>query len=251
MAIKTALVTGAGIGIGRATCMALAKAGYHVIVTDVLVNAGAEVAAAIHNEGGSAEFIPLDVTRTEAVNTVVSEVEMQHGHIDVLISNAGIARITPIATMTDEQWDQIQDVDLKGMMRLVRAIVPGMRKAKGGAIVCLSSVSGTLYGWDEHTAYCAAKAGVSGLVKGLATELGRDGIRVNGIAPGLIRTAQTLDAENSMGQAGLDFFEGKVPLGRIGQPEDVADVALFLTSDEARYVSGQIITVDGALGLAG
>ena len=247
MAQQTALVTGGGIGIGRATSLALAAAGYRVIVTDVLGEESAEVVGAIKLAGGDAEFLALDVTDSANANDVVANVEKNHGALDVIISNAGIAKKTPLSTLTDEEWDATHEVDLKGMMRVVRAAAPAMRKKKSGAIVCLSSIAGSQVGWDEHVPYSAAKGGVAGLVRGLAAELSKDQIRVNGIAPGIIRSAQTLDEYHSVGQAGLDAFAPKIPLGRVGQPEDIADVAVFLASDAARYVTGQIIVVDGGL----
>ncbi len=247
MAEQTALVTGGGIGIGRATSLALAAAGYRVIVTDVLGEESAEVVGAIKLAGGEAEFMALDVTDTANANDVVANVEKNHGALDVIISNAGIAKKTPLSTMTDEECETTHEVDLKGMMRVLRAALPAMRKKKSGAIVCLSSVAGTVYGWDEHVPYSAAKGGVAGLVRGLAAELAKDQIRVNGIAPGIIRSAQTLDAYHSVGEEGLKAFASNIPLGRVGQPEEIADVAVFLVSDAARYLTGQIIIVDGGL----
>ena len=122
-----------------------------------------------------------------------------------------------------------------------------MRKAGKGSIVCLSSIMGVAYGWDEHVHYSAAKAGVVGLVRGLAVELARDGVRVNGIAPGYIRTAQLLSEQHSLGAAGAERAGGFIPMGRIGEPDEIADVALFLASNAARYLTGQVIVVDGGL----
>ena len=139
MAKDTALVTGGGIGIGRATCLALAGAGYRVIVTDVLGEESAEVVGAIKLAGGEAEFLALDVTDTTNANNVIANVEKSHGALDVIISNAGIAKKTPLASLTDEEWDATHEVDLKGMMRVIRAAVPAMREKKNGAIVCHAS----------------------------------------------------------------------------------------------------------------
>lgn len=139
------------------------------------------------------------------------------------------------------------DVDLKGMMRMIRAAAPAMRLSGGGTVVCIASVVGTAYGWSEHLPYSAAKAGVAGLVRGAAVELAGEGVRVNGIAPGFIRTAQTLDPVHSVGPEGLDATAPRIPLGRIGDPSDIADVVVFLDSAAARYITGQVITVDGGL----
>lgn len=240
---KTVLISGAGIGIGAATAKAFADAGYHVIVTDVLQEEGKSVAASLP----SADFYRMDVASTAQVNDVFAQVEAQHGALDTLICNAGIAKKIPLDDMSDEAWDTTLDVNLKGMMRMVRAAAPGMRNAGSGQIVCLASVVGTAYGWNEHVPYSATKAGVSGLVKAVAIELAADGVRANAIAPGFIRSAQTLDPVHSVGPEGLEAVAPSVPLGRVGEPSDIADVAVFLASDSARYITGQTITVDGGL----
>ncbi len=149
--------------------------------------------------------------------------------------------------MSDAEWDKTFEVDLKGIMRIVRAAAPGMRARKAGSIVALSSIMGVAYGWDEHVHYSAAKSGVVGLVRGLAVELAADGIRVNGVAPGYIRTAQALSIEHSLGPEGLEQAASFIPMGRVGEPDDIADVILFLASDAARYMTGQVVTVDGGL----
>ncbi len=133
------------------------------------------------------------------------------------------------------------------MLRVVRPAIPGMKAKGAGAVICLSSIMGVAYGWDEHVAYSAAKSGVVGLVRGLAVELARSGIRVNGIAPGYIRTAQALSAEHSLGPEGLEQAANFIPMGRVGEPEDIADVVLFLASPAARYLTGQVVAVDGGL----
>ncbi len=245
--MKTVLITGAGIGIGRATAKTFAAAGWRVIVTDVLPDEGASVVAEIESAGGTAEFHPLDVTSTEAAETLVAQIETAHGALDALICNAGIAHKVPLAELTDEKWDHTMEVDLKGMIRLVRPAVPGMQAKGGGAIVCLSSIMGVAYGWDEHVAYSAAKSGVVGMVRALAVELARSGIRVNGVAPGYIRTAQALSEKHSLGPEGLEKAADFIPMGRVGEPEDIADVIHFLVSDQARYLTGQVLTVDGGL----
>lgn len=240
------LITGAGIGIGRAAALAFARAGSHVVVTDVLEAAGQAVVAEITAAGGSAEFMALDVRSTEGANAVVAAVEARHGKIDTIVANAGIAHRVPLPQLTDEKWDHTFDIDLKGIYRIVRPALPGMKARKSGAVIALSSIMGVAYGWDEHVHYSAAKAGVVGLVRGLAVELARDGIRVNGVAPGYIRTAQLLSKEHSVGPD-ADKCGEYIPMGRIGEPEDIADVILFLASNAARYMTGQVVVVDGGL----
>ena len=243
----TALITGAGIGIGAATAVALAEADYRVIVTDILEEEGNSVADGINSGGGEAEYHRLDVTRTDEVDAVVANVQDRHGPLDAVVANAGIAHRVPLPELTDEKWDHTHEVDLKGVMRVCRAAAPAMRLAGGGTIIAVSSIMGVAYGWDEHVQYSAAKAGVVGLVRGLAVELARDGVRVNGVAPGYIRTAQALSEEHSLGPEGLEKAAQFIPMGRVGEPEDVAEVIVFLASDGARYISGQVLVVDGGL----
>jgi 3-oxoacyl-[acyl-carrier protein] reductase len=247
MTKQSVLITGAGIGIGKATALAFARAGYAVVVTDILEGEGAGVAEAITAAGGEAMFLRLDVTDTAATERVVAAAEERHGALDVVVANAGIAHKVPLAELDDAKWDFTMDVDLKGVFRVVRAAVPAMRERGKGAVVALSSIMGVAYGWDEHVHYSAAKSGVVGLVRGLAVELARSGVRVNGIAPGYIRTAQALSPVHSLGPEGLEQAASFIPMGRVGEPEDIADVALFLASAAARYITGQVLVVDGGL----
>jgi 3-oxoacyl-[acyl-carrier protein] reductase len=244
---RTVLITGGGIGIGRATSKAFGALGDHVVVTDVLEREGAAVVDEIRSAGGSAEFSFLDVRSTEAANKVVADVEARHGAIDAIVANAGIAHKVPLDRLDDDKWDLTFDIDLKGIYRVVRAALPQMKARKSGAIVALSSIMGVAYGWDEHVHYSSAKAGVVGLVRGLAVELARDGIRVNGVAPGYIRTAQLLSEEHSLGPKGAEAAGAFIPMGRIGEPEEIADVIAFLASSGARYLTGQVLVVDGGL----
>ncbi|WP_194291635.1 SDR family NAD(P)-dependent oxidoreductase [Rhizobium sp. ICMP 5592] len=244
---RIVIVTGAGIGIGQATAKAFAALGDHVVVTDILKAEGEETVRDIVASGGSAEFQFYDVRSTEAANALVADLEARFGRIDVIVANAGIAHRTPLENLSDDKWDLTFDIDLKGIFRLVRAAAAGMKRRKSGSIVALSSIMGVAYGWDEHVHYSAAKSGVVGLVRGLAVELAKDGVRVNGVAPGYIRTAQLLSEENSLGAEGAEKVPELVPLGRIGAPDDIADVIAFLASNSARYMTGQVLVVDGGL----
>ena len=244
---RIVIITGAGIGIGHATAKAFAALGDHVVVTDILEKEGKATAEAIAAAGGSAEFLHYDVRSRHRADEIVRDVEARHGKIDVIVANAGIAHKTPLADLTDDKWDLTFDIDLKAIFRLVRAAAPAMRARKSGSIVALSSIMGIAYGWDEHVHYSSAKAGVIGLVRGLAVEMARDNVRVNGIAPGYIRTAQLLSEENSLGPAGAEKAAEFIPMGRLGMPEDIADVITFLASNAARYMTGQVLVVDGGL----
>lgn len=246
----TLLVTGGGIGIGRATALRFAQAGYHVVVTDILEAEGAAVARQIVAGGGSAAFLPLDVRSSEQADAVVAAVLAARGAIDALVLNAGIAHKVPLERLSDERWEHTLDIDLKGMFRVARAALPSMRARRRGAVVGLTSLMGLAWGWREHVHYSAAKAGVIGLVRGLAAEVAADGVRVNAVAPGYVRTAQLLSEEHSLGAAGAELAAARVPLGRIGEPEDIADVILFLASAQARYVTGQVIVADGGLAVS-
>jgi 3-oxoacyl-[acyl-carrier protein] reductase len=245
--MPTTLITGAGIGIGAATARALANAGCRVIVTDILEEEGRSIASGIESGGGEAEYQHLDVTDTEEVGSVVSGVQDRYGPLHTVVANAGIAHRIPLTELTDEKWDHTHDVDLKGVMRVCRAAAPAMREAGRGSMIAVSSIMGVAYGWDEHVQYSAAKAGVVGFVRGLAVELARDGVRVNGIAPGYIRTAQALSEEHSLGPEGLEQAAEFIPMGRVGEPDDIADVIVFLASEAARYITGQVLVVDGGL----
>lgn len=242
---KIVLVTGAGIGIGRAVSGIFAAQGDHVVLTDVLEAEGEAAAAAIRANDGSAEFRPLDVRSTAAADALIADLNARHGGLDVIVANAGIAHRVPMSEMTDEKWDETFDIDLKGMMRVIRPALPAMKP--GAAIICLSSIMGTAYGWDEHVHYSTAKSGVIGLVRGLAVEYARRGIRVNGVAPGYIRTAQLLNPGHSLGPDAAEIASPYIPMGRLGEPEEIARVIRFLASSDASYLTGQVVTVDGGL----
>ena len=247
---KTVLITGASIGIGHATALRFAEVGYHVIITDILEQKGTELADAIRQEGGQSDYFYLDVRDTSNVEAVCHKIASQFGGLTTVVNNAGIAHKQPLDTLTDDQWDLTLDVDLKGMMRVARSAAELLEQSDNGSIVCLSSIAGANVGWAEHVPYSAAKGGITGLVKGLAIELASKNVRVNGVAPGLIRTAQSMSVEHSVGPEGLAAMEPSVPLGRIGTPQDIAGVIAFLASEQAAYITGQTIIVDGGLTVA-
>lgn len=239
------LITGAGIGIGRAAALCFAAQGDHVVVTDVLEDEGNSVVAEIQAAGGSAEFHPLNVRSTEAANALIGELNTRFGGIDVIVANAGVALRVPMSEMTDEKWHETMDIDLYGMMRVIRPALPAMKE--GASIVCLSSIMGSHYGWDEHVHYSTAKSGSIGLIRALAVEYAAKGIRVNGVAPGYIRTAQFLNPGHSLGPDAANIASPYIPMQRLGEPSEIATVIKFLASPDASYLTGQVVTVDGGL----
>ncbi|MCU1439241.1 MAG: short-chain dehydrogenase/reductase [Rhodoglobus sp.] len=243
----SAIVSGAGIGIGAAVAHRLAADGFHVVVTDILCDEGCAVRDQIIAAGGSAEFLELDVRDSEQVNHVFSAVQSGKFPLDVVVANAGVAYKQTFLGVSDAEWNHVVDIDLNGAMRMFREGAAQLQERGAGTMIAMTSIMGNNYGWSEHASYSAAKAGLIGLVRALAVEFGPAGVRVNGVAPGYIRTAQSLSEVHSLGEAGLDASRHYIPLRRIGEPEDIADVVAFLASRDSRYISGQIITVDGGL----
>ncbi len=242
---RGALVTGAGRGIGRAIARRLATAGAEVVVNDLDLDAAERTARHIVGDGGRSSAIGGDVTRTDDVEVLVERSVGVLGHLDVLVPNAGSIDNAPLTAMTDEAWTRVLDINLGGVFRCARAAAPHLRTE--GAIVTVSS--GAAWGSDRGQAnYAAAKAGVIGLTRTLALELAPR-IRVNAVAPGAIASDMTRATAAERGQGFADYVAeigARVPLGRIGEPEEVADVVCFLASPMARYVTGQVIKVGGA-----
>lgn len=241
------LVTGAASGIGRATAAAAAAKGYAVAVGTFADDPydAAEVVEEIDAAGGTAISVSANVRDSQEMAAAVAATVSRFGRIDGVVANAGVLKLAPLDVLTDEDWERILDVDLTGVMRTVRAAAPSL--PNGGAVVVVSSIAGAAVGWKGHTPYASAKAGLLGFVRSAALELGPAGVRVNAVLPGVIESPQSLDAVNSGGPVGLLRSAPSIPLGRVGQPADVADVITFLLSDAARYVTGQSLTVDGGL----
>jgi 3-oxoacyl-[acyl-carrier protein] reductase len=235
-----ALVTGGSRGIGAAISRGLAEAGARVAVN---YRGGQEAAESIAREVDGLA-VQADVSNPDEAKELVERVESELGDIDALVNNAGVTRDTLIARMTDEDWDTVIDTNLRGTFNTARAVSRKMLRRRAGSIVNLSSVVG-LHGNSGQANYAASKAGIIGLTKALARELGSRGVRVNAIAPGYIATELT-DVLNEE-QRGLILQN--TPLGRLGEPEDVAGAVRFLCSDEAAFITGEVLLVDGGLGM--
>jgi 3-oxoacyl-[acyl-carrier protein] reductase len=247
---RIVLISGASAGIGRAMALAFAARGDHVVIADIVEDKGRDAAAEIVMNGGSAEFHRLDVSRARDVEDLAGDIVARRGPIGVAIANAGIVRRVSLADLHEQAWDEVLNVNLKGAAQLLRAGAMSMVEAgREGVLLAVSSISART-GWQDHVHYNASKAGIEGLIRGLAVELGPKGIRVNAVLPGAIRTAQALSEEHSLGEAGLAAMAGRIPLQRVGEPADIADVAVFLCSHAARYITGQSIIVDGGLSIA-
>ncbi len=240
---KTALVTGASRGIGRAIALRLAEAGANVVVN----YAGSEAAAAetvakVKELGRDAIMIKANVSSSDEVNDMFKQALDHFGTIDILVNNAGITRDNLLMRMKEEEWDQVIDTNLKGVFNCIKAATRPMMKQRSGRIISITSVVGVL-GNPGQANYVAAKAGVIGLTKTTARELASRGITVNAVAPGFIDTDMTAALPEDVKTAML----GQIPLGRLGQADEIAKVVVFLASDAASYMTGQTLHVDGGM----
>jgi len=243
---RTAIVTGAARGIGAATARRLASDGHAVGVLDLDEGSCAETVDAITAGGGKAAAVAVDVSRADQVAAAVQRVVDELGAPTILVNNAGITRDNLLFKMSEEDWDAVIDVHLRGSFLMTKAVQVHMTAEKFGRIVNLSSTSAL--GNRGQVNYSAAKAGLQGFTKTLAIELGRFGVTANAIAPGFIQTEMTRATAERLGVAFEDFMAHsakEIPVQRVGQPEDIAATVSFLTSDEAGFVSGQVIYVAG------
>ncbi|RHR29890.1 3-oxoacyl-[acyl-carrier-protein] reductase [Clostridium sp. AF19-22AC] len=242
---KTAIVTGASRGIGRAVALKLAEEGAAVVIN---YNGSADRAEEVKNEieknGGKAEVMQCNVSDFQACENFIKEVTAKFGRIDILVNNAGITRDGLLMRMSEDDFDAVIDTNLKGTFNCIRFVSRQMMKQRSGRIINLSSVSGVL-GNAGQANYCASKAGVIGLTKSAARELASRGITVNAIAPGFIHTEMTQVLPEKVKEASI----AQIPLRAFGEPEDIAEAAAFLASEKARYITGQVLCVDGGMAM--
>ncbi|MCX6998536.1 MAG: 3-oxoacyl-[acyl-carrier-protein] reductase [Kiritimatiellaeota bacterium] len=239
---KIALVTGAARGIGQAIACQLAAEGADTALCDLQADWLTETAAKVAALGRRAQCYAVDVSQATAVQNTVAAVEKDFGRVDILVNNAGITKDAFLIRMSEQDWDQVLDVNLKGTFLFTKAVCRLMMKQRSGAIVNVASIIG-LIGNAGQCNYAASKAGVIALTKSTAKEMASRGIRANAVAPGFIQTRMTEKLSEDIRKQML----AAIPLGRFGEPEDVARVVLFLASDAAAYVTGQVVTVCGGM----
>jgi dihydroanticapsin dehydrogenase len=243
---QVVLVTGAGSGIGRATALGFAEEGACVVALDRTRQTARETAALIEESGQAGHALSMDVTRVRDVQRVVAAVAIRFGRIDVLVNNAGIEHSAPLHQTTEADWDRVLNVNLKGVFLLSRQVLPVMMKRGKGAVVNVASISGLL-GWPAYAAYCASKGGVIQLTRQMAVDYAPYGIRVNCICPGTTLTplAERLFLQEQDPEAAKAKIAARHPLGRFAQPEEIAQAVLFLASEEASFITGAVLPVDG------
>jgi 3-oxoacyl-[acyl-carrier protein] reductase len=238
---KVALITGGANGIGKVTAQEFLHEGANVVISDFNEEAGRKM----QNELGNDEritFIPANVTDTEEVELMVQKTIEKYGRIDILVNNAGITIDGLLTKMDEDSWEKVISVNLSGVFKCTKAVAPFMLEQGSGVILNASSVVG-VHGNIGQTNYAATKAGVIGLTKSWAKEFGPKGIRVNAVAPGFIETDMTAKVPQKV----LDMMEAKTPLRKLGRSKDIASAYLFLASDDASYINGSILSVDGGL----
>jgi 3-oxoacyl-[acyl-carrier protein] reductase len=239
---RVALITGAGRGIGKAIALNLARQGATVVINDLKLEQTQNAVEEITALGATATGMAADVSSAAQVAELIDGVMATYGRLDILVNNAGITQDQILLRMSDEQWDRVLTIDLKSVFLCSRAAVKHMLKARWGRIISLASVVG-LVGNIGQSNYAAAKAGIVGFTRSLAREVGTRGITVNALAPGFIETDMTAQLPEKQRQE----LAARIPLGYLGSPEDVANTAGFLASEEARYITGHVITVDGGM----
>ncbi len=241
---KIAVVTGAGRGIGKAIAVRLAGEGATIAACGRTLANVEETAAEVVKAGGKATAFAVDVANSAQVAETCEKIQKEFGRVDVLVNNAGVTRDQLLLRMTDDDWDTVLDTNLKGAFNFTKSISRGMLKQRSGRIINITSIIG-LTGNAGQSNYAASKAGLIGFTKSVARELASRGITANAVAPGFIVTEMT----SALGEPAREMLKTRIALGRLGTAEDVANVVLFLASDLAGYVTGQVLTVDGGLAM--
>lgn len=244
---KVCIVTGAALGIGRATCQLMAAEGARVVVADIDLDAAETTAADIRGQGGEALALRVDATDNASIAAMVDAVRAHHGRIDVLYNNVGFTdsmRDTNALDMDWDYWSTVVQLNLGSTIYATRCVLPGMIEQGSGVIINTASMA-AVHGMHQPTAYAATKAGVPAFSRSIAVQYGAKGIRCNTIAPGLILTTRAVNWPQPL----LDAFLSHTPVGRLGQPEDIGHLAVFLASEESRYITGQLFQVDGGVGI--
>jgi len=241
---KSAIITGAGSGIGRGIALAFSKEGANVVVADINEQGGKETVELIKQEKKSSQavFVKTDVSRAEDINNMVQACLDSFGKIDILVNNAGILMSGPLHEMNEQDWDKILSVNLKSVFLASKRVIPGMLKQGKGKIINTTSIAG-LIGFNEMGAYCATKGGIIALSKSMAIDYAPSGININCIAPGVIRTQMTKAMLED--PAIKEAFASNTPYPRFGEPKDIAMAAVYLASDESDFMVGHVLTVDG------
>ncbi|MGB7846505.1 MAG: SDR family NAD(P)-dependent oxidoreductase [Candidatus Acidiferrum sp.] len=245
---KVAIVTGGGSGIGRAIALVFGREGAKVAVLGRRREALDGVVKELAQSGTGGRAIVCDVSKSSETRAAVEEVEREFGRVNVLVNNAGALSVSTVENISEEEWDRLMETNLKGPFLMVRAVLPALRRAGGGAIVNVGSVLG-LVAMRDRAAYCASKGGVTLLTKAMALDHAHENIRVNCICPSIVETelVKGLFSANESGRKAREARIGTLPLGRFGQPKDVAELAAFLASDESSWITGTAIPVDGGL----
>jgi 3-oxoacyl-[acyl-carrier protein] reductase len=242
MTNRTALITGASRGIGRACAISLSSAGYRVVLAARSLSNLEEAARSIRDNGSEAFVVEMDLVSRESIANGISKAAKEFGRIDILVNNAGITKDGLAVRMKQTDWEIVLQTNLSGAFYAIQQVVPGMMRERWGRIVNISSVVGEM-GNPGQANYVASKAGLIGLTKSLAQEIGSRNITVNAVAPGFVET----DMTHSLGPEQKEKMIGQTPLGRMGAPEDVAAAVKFLVSDEASFITGHVLDVNGGI----